>query len=96
MIYNVYQLLQNIQNPQILLNSVNGAAFQVAEAIQNRNRRGPSLGDNPLGEGVEPGNTISTERIFPTSNDNSGLNSSNVFGQGPSGPPSLESTNVFG
>lgn len=90
------QLLQNIQNPQLLQNAINGAAFQVAEAIRNRNRRGPSIGDNPLGEGIEPSNTIPTGSIFPNLPDQTNLEPSNIFGTGPSGPPPLDSTNVFG
>jgi hypothetical protein len=90
------QLLQNIQNPQILLNAVNGAAFQVAEAIRNRNRKGPSLGGNPLGEGIEPSNTIPSGSIFPNPPDSSEIGVSNIFGPRPSGPSPLDSTNVFG
>jgi hypothetical protein len=90
------QLLQNIQNPQLLQNAVNGAAFQIAETIRNRNRRGPSIGDNPLGDGIEPRNTISAGSIFPDLPDQTNLGSSNIFGSAPSGPPPLDSTNVFG
>ena len=99
---NVYGLkldsiVSSISNPQILLNAANGAAVQ---ALSLRQNRGPStnltLGGNPLGEGIEPSNTIPSGSIFPNLPDQNNLGSSNIFGASPSGPPPLDSTNVFG
>jgi hypothetical protein len=97
---SVDQTISAIQNPQLLLNAANGAAIQVAEALGNLGRRqfprGSSLGGNPLGEGIEPSNTIPSGSIFPNPPNSSEIGVSNIFGPRPSGPSPLDSTNVFG
>lgn len=89
--------LTNI-NPEILLNAANGAAVQVAEFVRNRSRRGLGIGDNPLGDGIQPARTLPNERLFTSKKSprGSNLGTGNIFGTGPSGPSPLESTNVFG
>lgn len=99
---NVYGLRPDsiigaISNPQILLNAANGAAVQTLSLRQSRGiSTNLTLGGNPLGEGIEPSNTIPSGSIFPSLPDQTNLGSSNIFGSAPSGPPPLDSTNVFG
>jgi hypothetical protein len=88
------QIISAIQNPGALVSAIEGAAAQTGGNVGRRIK----LGDNMLGEGVQPGNSL------PTDNINLGmvnqgvtpLGTSNIFGAGPSGPPPLEPDNVFG
>jgi len=77
------QILSSISNPQALINAVGGAAFQNAGLPQSS--VSSSIGS--LGDGVFAGQIPNIQ---------SSLSSSNVFGPRPSGPPPLESNNVFG
>jgi hypothetical protein len=77
------QILAAIQNPQLLINAVAGAAAQLG-ILSNSNFSTP----NSLSLG-EPVNSGQPNRL-PT-----GLNSTNVYNRGPSGPPPLSSNNVF-
>jgi len=77
------QILSAIQNPQALLNAVAGAAFQSGTLSQ---KPGTSSTQS-LGDAVYSGQ-------IPQIQEN--LQSNNIFGTGPSGPPPLESNNVFG
>jgi len=90
------QIFSAIQNPQAVLSAAQGALVQtdqIGGELASINR----LGDNPLGEGVQPPNSLPTDNInagqIPS--DPSPLNSNNIFGRGPSGPAPLESNNVF-
>jgi hypothetical protein len=95
------EIFSAIQNPQALANAAVGAALQNGDTIQPIATAGgaTNLGDNPLGDGVQPGTTLTGENnIFPTpvasplttSDDVGG----NLFPPGAGGPP-LEPTNIF-
>ena len=71
------QIIGTLGNAQTLLGAVQGAAVQEQTAFGNSSF---GLGGNPLGEGVQPNNSLPT---------------GNVFGSSPSGP-ALQSTNIFG
>ena len=95
------EIFSAIQNPQALANAAVGAALQNGGAIQTfQGRQGATnLGDNPLGEAVDPGTTLTGDtNIFPTPVPNPPTSSDdvggNIFPPGASGP-SLESTNIF-
>lgn len=92
------QILGALQNPGALTAAVAGAARQIGRALGPTNPSGPSLGDNPLGGGIQPGVSLPTDNIYlgAITNSDSTLGSSNIFGPGPSGPGPLESNNVFG
>lgn len=81
---NVFGLRNNligtINNPQGLINSLNGAALQAINNLSNESIN-QSLDDN----------------IFSglVSSSNSSLESTNIFGNQPSGPPPLQSNNLF-
>lgn len=75
------QVLAAIRNPQALINAVAGAVFQTS-ALQSTNVSSASLGD-PVFAGQ---NNSQNQNI---------LQPSNVFGTIPSGPPPLNSNNVF-
>jgi hypothetical protein len=93
------QALGVLSNPQGLINAANGAAIQSGDlATFGGSTANTSLGDNPLGDGAAPLQTINKGRIFdPSTNSLGGLNSINAFG--PSGPSQdnggLSSTNIF-
>ncbi len=74
------QILSTIQNPQSLVNAVAGAAFQSSSSTSQ-------LSPTSIGDSVFAGQIPQTQ---------SNLQTNNVFGPGPSGPPPLESNNVFG
>ena len=90
------QIFNAIQNPQAVLSAAQGALVQT-DQIGGDLARVNRLGDNPLGEAVQPPNSLPTDNInagqIPS--DRSPLSSNNIFGRGPSGPASLESNNVF-
>ena len=95
------EIFSAIQNPQALANAAVGAALQNGEALQTyEGQQGATnLGDNPLGEGVDPGTTLTGENnIFtpsPTRNTTSPTDvGGNIFPPG-AGGPGLESTNIF-
>ena len=88
------QIFDALRNPAALANAVGGAFLQeqqIGGQIQSR------LGDNPLGVGIQPGNSLPSENInsgqIPSNTQQ--LSSSNIFGNGPSGPSPLNSTNLF-
>jgi hypothetical protein len=88
------QIISAIQNPGALVSAISGAAAQTGNNVGRRIR----LGDNMLGEGIQPGNSLPTDNINlgVVPQGNLPLGSSNIFGTGPSGPPPLEPDNVFG
>jgi hypothetical protein len=102
---NVYGLRNEIfgaiQNPQALANAAVGAALQNGEAIQTyEGQQGATnLGDNPLGEGIQPGTTLTGDNnIFPSPPASGLISASDVGGSlfpPGAGGPSLESTNIF-
>lgn len=90
------QIFAALQNPGALVNAIEGA-------ILTRGSRGTppgnniSLGGNVLGEGITPNNSLPTDNLLvgQIPQINTGLDSSNIFGAGPSGPAPLTSNNVF-
>jgi hypothetical protein len=88
------QVFAALQNPGALVNAVEGALLTRGASPGNNVR----LGDNILGEGISPSNSLPTGNLLvgqiPQINTN--LETSNIFGSGPSGPPPLTSNNVFG
>jgi hypothetical protein len=88
------QIFAALQNPGALVNAVEGALLTRGASPGNNVR----LGDNILGEGISPSNSLPTGNLLvgqiPQINTN--LETSNIFGSGPSGPPPLTSNNVFG
>jgi hypothetical protein len=89
------QILSFIRDPGALASAIEGSVFQ-----QNRNRTPlPSqrLGDNVIGNSVGVSPQLSTDNIFAGRNNisNAAINVSNLFGVSPSGPPPLNSNNVF-
>jgi hypothetical protein len=87
------QILGALQNPGAV-----SAAIAGAFNTPGRPPVGQRLADNALGEGIQPGNSLPSGNLFvgQIPNTESNLPSSNIFGTGPSGPPPLESNNVFG
>lgn len=92
------QVFAALQNPGALTAAVEGAARQAARALGPTNPSGPSLGDNPLGTGIQPNNSLPSDNLFvgQIPSPLGETQSNNIFGPGPSGPPPLESNNVFG
>lgn len=74
--------LSAIQNPQILVNAVAGAAGLLE----------PTPGQLSAGSNTRLGDMVYSGMIPP---DDPSMTSSNIFGPGPSGPAPLDSTNVF-
>ena len=95
------EIFSAIQNPQALANAAVGAALQNGETIQPIPTSGgvTNLGDNPLGDGVSPGTTLTGDNnIFPTPVASPLTTSDDVGGSlfpPGAGGPSLESTNIF-
>lgn len=96
------EIFSAIQNPQALANAAVGAALQSGEALQTYegSEGATNLGDNPLGEGVSPGTTLTGDsNIFikrpAPPNVSPAQVGGNIFPPGAGGPPPLESTNVF-
>ena len=93
------QLLGTLSNPQTLINAANGAAVQSGDLPTfGGSTANTSLGDNPLGSGNAPLQTINKGRVFdPSTNSLGGLDSIKAFN--PSGPSQdnsgLSSTNIF-
>ncbi len=91
------QVFAALQNPGALSAAVSGAARQIGRATGPTNPSGPSLGDNPMGSVLQPGNSLPSGNLFsgqiPTTPSN--LQADNIFGAGPSGPPPLTPNNVF-
>lgn len=75
------QILAAIRNPQALINAVAGGVFQASQASTNLSTT------SSLGDSVFAGQLTQV---------NNNLDSSNIFGGGPPGPPPLTSNNVFG
>lgn len=92
------QVLTALQNPGALVNAIEGAALTVGKSRGAPLSNNISLGGNMLGEGITPSNSLPTDNLLvgQISQVNSNLDSSNIFGTGPSGPPPLTSNNVFG
>lgn len=88
------QIFAALQNPGSLVSAVEGARLSGGSSAGTNIR----LGDNILGEGIQPNNSLPSGNLLvgqiPQVNTN--LDSSNIFGAGPSGPPPLTSNNVFG
>ena len=95
------EIFSAIQNPQALANAAVGAALQNGDTIQPISTQGgiTNLGDNPLGEGVSPGTTLTGDtNIFPTPASAQPITANDVGGSlfpAGAGGPSLESTNIF-
>jgi hypothetical protein len=87
------QILGAIQNPGALSSAIEGAL----RGSGNRNSSNIRLGDNIIGQAIQPGNSLPTDNINAgmIPQVNSTIGSSNIFGAGPSGPQPLESNNVF-
>lgn len=88
------QIFAALQNPGSLVSAVEGARLSGRSSASTNIR----LGDNILGEGIRASNSLPSGNLLvgqiPQVNTN--LDSSNIFGAGPSGPPPLTSNNVFG
>ena len=95
---NVYglrnQFLNTIKNPQGLLSTLQGAIAQEETTPGFVDPLGANIFDGEIAAG---GSTqkLQTSNIMPPSDDAQPLTQSNIFGVGPSGPSSFESTNVF-
>ena len=90
-------IFSTIQNPQALANALSGAAIQNGDTIDAFSTQGGAmrLGDNPLGEGVQPGTTLTGDtRIFPDSPTPANFPSERLFKSEAPGPP-FSSTNIF-
>lgn len=86
------QIFAALQNPGALSSAVEGALIQRPSTPGGNIR----LGDNPLGTVIQPSKSLPSDNLFPgKANQSFGLNSSNVFGRGPSGPPPLNPNNIF-
>jgi hypothetical protein len=87
------QILGALQNPGVVSAAIAGAAN-----TPGRPPLGQRLADNALGEGIQPANSLPSENLFIGQIPPAELvlPFSNIFGPGPSGPPPLESNNVFG
>lgn len=87
------QVFAALQNPGALVNAVAGARLtRSTQAGANIKLR-----DNVLGEGIQPKNSLPTDNLLVgrITQVNANLDSSNIFGAGPSGPAPLTSNNVF-
>jgi len=73
------QIIGTLGNAQTLLGAAAGAAVQEQTAFGDS----PSfrLGGNPLGEGVQPNNSLPTSKIFSAAPSGPSLGSSNIFGK---------------
>lgn len=95
---NVYGFLNNalnvINNPQGLLSTLQGAAAQEATAPGFQDNIGANVYDGELPPGGST-QTLTSSNIMPEGNDRLPLTQENIFGQAPSGPPSLDRTNIF-
>jgi hypothetical protein len=95
---NVYglrnQFLNTIKNPQGLLSTLQGAIAQEETTPGFVDPLGANIFDGEIAAG---GSTqkLQTSNIMPPGDDAQPLTQSNIFGVGPSGPSSFESTNVF-
>lgn len=87
-----------LSNPGALAAAAAGAAIQAANLFGPKRPTGPALGDNPLGNPPAVPNSLPTDSLFAGQGEVEGgpLESSNLFGPSPSGPPPLKPTNVFG
>lgn len=92
------QVFSALQNPGALAAAAIGAARQVGNLFGPKKPTGPALGDNPLGDPLAIPSSLPTDNIFLGQGEVEGgpLDSTNLFGPGPSGPPPLKPTNVFG
>lgn len=95
---NVYGLpntvLSALQNPAILVDAVTQGIDQLL-LLSNKVPPTRNLGENVLGQPPTIQNSIQSESIYPDLTGPSELNSVNIFGPGPSGPPPLEPYNVY-
>ena len=91
------QVFNALTNPGALAAAAAGAPVQISNLFGPRNSPGPSLGDNPLGSPLTVSSSLPTDNIFLGQGEVEGgpLDSTNLFGPGPSGPPPLKPTNVF-
>lgn len=88
-----------LSNPGALAAAAAGAAVQAARIFGPRRSTGPNLGDNPFPDNpIVPASSLPSDNIFLGQGEAEGgpLDSTNLFGPGPSGPPPLKPTNVFG
>jgi hypothetical protein len=87
-----------LSNPGALAAAAAGAGRAIINAFRERTPSGPALGDNPLGNPPAIPVSLPSENIFLGQGEVEGgpLDSTNLFGPGPSGPPPLKPTNVFG
>ena len=80
---NVYgaanRLNAALSNGQSLLGALQGAAVQEETVFGNSPTF--SLGGNPLGEGVQPSNSLPTDKIFSPAPSGPSLGTDNIFGQ---------------
>lgn len=92
------QVFAALSNPGALAAAAAGAGRAIVNAFRERTPSGPALGDNPLGNPPAIPVSLPSENIFLGQGEVEGgpLDSTNLFGPGPSGPPPLEPTNVFG
>lgn len=97
------QVFSALQNPGILSSAIEGAGTQIGNLFGARGQTGPSLGDDVFDRPPVFSSSLPTENIFVGQGDDSAetLNSTNIFGLGPSGPigatgpNSFESINIF-
>lgn len=88
------QVFSALQNPGALSAAIAGAAT----LIRRRGAKGPALGDNALGDPKSIPGSLPTGNLFAGEGEGDGLTlePNNIFGPRPSGPPPLNSTNIFG
>lgn len=80
---NVYgvrnQVLSAIESPQNLIGALQGAALQEQATFGNNTTS--RLGDNVLGEGIQPSNSLPGETIFSPVPSGPSLGTDNIFGR---------------
>lgn len=86
--------LNAINNPQGLISTLQGAAAQEATApgFQDNLDANVYEGELPPGGSTQ---TLTSSNIMPAGGDRPPLTETNIFGPAPSGPPSLDRTNIF-
>jgi hypothetical protein len=92
------QVFAALSNPGALAAAAAGAGRAIINAFKEKTPSGPALGDNPLGNPPTIPASLPSENLFLGQGEVEGspLDSTNLFGPGPSGPPPLKPTNVFG
>jgi len=87
-------IINAVQNPQGLLSTLQGAAAQEL-TTPGFDPSIAKVSENIFGEGPPEESSLQSSNLFPEEPAEKEFNSSNAFGPAPSGPPPLESQNLF-